>query len=123
MRRTAIDVDVIPKKRRGPSSSSSSSSPADFALQTGYLEPEQKNLVDQLANMGFDAASDFVARHDTERIRAAIARVGSLPPGAIRNPPGLIRYLVTKPGKIQTPKPATDAAKYTKGKYGHMVKK
>jgi len=108
-----------------PSSSSSSSSPRRqrkkaFGLQTSLIAPE--TLIDELAGLGFDAAADFVTRFEADRIRRAIDRAKSLQ--NVRNVPGFIRYLVTKPGPIPTPeKSKDDKDRFTKGRYGHMVKK
>lgn len=108
-----------------PSSSSSSSCgrrqrKKAFGLQTSLMPPE--TLIDELAELGFDAAADFVVRHDQERIRRAIDRANSLK-GSVRNVPGFIRYLVTKPGPIPAPekRKEDDRDKFTKGRYGHMV--
>ena len=89
------------------------------------LPADSQNLIDELAQLGFDAAGDFAFKHEAARVRQAIARAKSHPPGKIKNIPGYIRFLVTTPGPIPHPeKPVkSDNAKYHTGRYGHMVKK
>ena len=89
-------------------------------MQTTLIAPQ--TLIDELAELGFDAAADFVVRHEHERIRRAIDRAKSME--SVRNVPGFIRYLVTKPGPIAAPeKPKDNQDKYINGHRGHMVKR
>ena len=62
-------------------------------------------------------------RFEPERIRRAIDRAKSLQ--NVRNVPGFIRYLVTKPGPIPVPEKdkKDDPDKFIKGKYGHLVRR
>jgi len=109
------------KQKKKYDDASSSSSSSSFALQTSFLSPD--SLIDQLYQIGFDAAAAFVARHDPERIALAIEYAKSKPRGKIQNLPGFIRYLVEKPGKIPAPLEKKERDKYVTGKYGHIVKR
>jgi hypothetical protein len=99
----------------------------ELALQTALLE--YPTLIDELAELGFNAAADFIVSHEPARIKQAVDRAKSMK--GIKNVPGFIRYLVDKPGPIPAPeKPkdgreryADDRDKYIKGRYGHMVKR
>ena len=115
-----VDNDVKQHKKKRASSSSSSSSPIE--LQTTCFDPPD-DLISELANLGFDGAAAFVVRFEHERVRRAIVRAKSHPPGKIKNMAGYIRFLVTTPGPIAPPeKPEDDRAKYHSGRYGHLVK-
>jgi hypothetical protein len=82
---------------------------SELALQTALIE--YPTLIDELAELGFNAASDFIVRHEPARIRQAVDRAKSIK--GIRNMPGFIRFLVTKPGPIPAPeKPKDDREKY-----------
>ena len=87
-----------------------------------YLDPPD-DLISELATLGFDGAAAFVVRFEHERVKRAIVRAKSHPPGKIKNMAGYIRFLVTTPGPIAPPeKPKDDNfAKYRTGKYGHLV--
>jgi hypothetical protein len=121
--KTIDNVDgstIITSSSSPPSSSARRQRKKALALQTSLIAPQ--TLIDELAELGFDAAADFVMKHEQERIRRAIDRAKSLE--NVRNVPGFIRYLVTKPGPIPAPeKQKDDPDKYIKGKYGHMVRR
>ena len=92
----------------------------ELALQTALME--YPTLIDELAELGFNAAADFIVRHEPARIKQAVERARSMK--GIRNVPGFIRFLVTKPGPIPAPeKDKNDRDKYIKGKYGHAVQR
>lgn len=98
-----------------------SSSSSSLALPTTFENSELEDLAAELTEFGFDAAMSFLIRNDPARVRAALEWVKHKPKGQIKNPAGLIRYLVKTPGPIPTvPNPAD---KYTKGRYGHMVRR
>lgn len=97
-----------------------------LALQTSFLQSETEELIDELAALGFDVPTEFVATHSPDRIRQAIARAKSVP--EVKSLPGLIRYLVNKPGPIPAPSLSLSLSqslsdKYIRGKYGHLVRR
>lgn len=92
----------------------------ELALQTALME--YPTLIDELAELGFNAAADFIVRHEPARIKQAVERARSMK--GIRNVPGFIRFLVTRPGPIPAPekRKEDDRDKFTRGRYGHLVK-
>jgi len=90
-------------------------------LQTALME--YPTLIDELAELGFNAAADFIVRHEPARIKQAVERAKSIK--GIRNMPGFIRFLVTKPGPIPAPEKdkKDDPDRFIKGKYGHLVQR
>lgn len=93
---------------------------SELALQTALID--YPTLIDELAELGFNAAADFIVRHEPARIKQAVDRAKSMK--GIRNVPGFIRYLVAKPGPIPAPeKPKDTKEKYIGQKYSHMVKR
>jgi hypothetical protein len=100
---------IITSSSSPPSSRGRRQRKKAFGLQTSLIAPQ--TLIDELAELGFDAAADFVMRFEPERIRRAIDRAKSLE--NVRNVPGFIRYSVTKPGPIPAPEKQKDGrAKY-----------
>jgi hypothetical protein len=86
----------------------------ELALQTALLQ--YPTLIDELAELGFNAASDFIVSHEPARVRQAVDRAKSMK--GIRNIPGFIRYLVAKPGPIPAPeKPKDGREKYKAHEY------
>ena len=96
-------------------------SKGELALQTALMA--YPTLIDELAELGFNAAADFIVRHDPARIKQAVERARSMK--GIRNVPGFIRFLVTKPGPIPAPErdKKDDPDRFIKGKYGHLVQR
>lgn len=82
---------------------SSSSSSSEFFLQTSFTETEIEELENQLSALGFDGGMALIVKYGHERVKQAMDRALSRPPGAIRNVPGYIRHLVTTGGKIPPP--------------------
>jgi len=93
----------------------------ELALQTALMS--YPTLIDELAELGFNASADFIVRHDPARIKQAVERARSMK--GIRNVPGFIRFLVTKPGPIPAPErdKKDDPDRFIKGKYGHLVQR
>lgn len=112
-----------------PSSSSShqSSSSAPEFPEIDF-ESDVDQLIDELGEVGFDAATAFVMRYGTERVRQALDLAKSKE-DQLTNMPGYIRMLVTSRGKIpkpqkpKEPKGERDPDRYIKGKYGHLVQR
>ena len=96
-------------------------SKGELALQTALMS--YPTLIDELAELGFNASADFIVRHDPARIKQAVERARSMK--GIRNVPGFIRFLVTKPGPIPAPErdKKDDPDRFIKGKYGHLVQR
>lgn len=118
------------KQNKGIDDGDASSSSSSFSLPTTFLESEKNErleLIDRLTELGFDGALDFVMNHPVERVKEAVKRAVSRPQSTIRNLPGYIRYLVETPGKIPPSNGAIKEKrrieKYTKGKYGHVVRR
>jgi len=112
-----------------------SSSSAPLEIPETYFESQVDQLIQELADLGFDSAFSFIQRYGTDRVKQAIDRARSLPEGTIENMGGYIRHIVTSRGPIAKPykppppkrqghpKAQRDPDRYTKGKYGHLVKR
>jgi len=129
-RKVKTDIKAVSNDDDASSSSSSSSSPpeviggmgerGEVKFQTTYLGSQVVELANELTELGFDGAMDFIVKHGYDRVKAARDRALSRPQGRIKNIAGYIRYLAITKGAIPAPNGKPED-KYTKGKYGHLM--